>query len=200
MTWLLLLLPVVAVALIVWNYQRKIAAREAAANERMKEIFTKPSDTSAPSVDAAPGVLTSAAPATAQPSTAPPAPKEYTPRAGLLTPPQKVLYYLLKAQLTDHEVMMKASAASFIDIPARFGGFERETRERRLALAVVDFVVCDKTFTPVAVVHCLAADGVDNMHIAFARECCAAAQLRWVDITPNALPARDAIRAAVLEK
>jgi Protein of unknown function (DUF2726) len=194
-TWLLLLLPIAAVALIVWNHQRKIAAREAASNERMKELFAKPSaDADAPAAEqAAAGV-----PAAAANTPAPPAPKEYAPRAAMLTPPQRVLYYLLKAQLSDHEVLVKAGAATFIDIPARFGGFERETRERRLALAVVDFVVCDKSFRPLVVVHCHEAGGADTPHIAFARECCAAAQLRWVDIAPGALPARDAVRVTVL--
>lgn len=209
MTWLLLLLPVAAVALIVWNYQRKIASRDAAAAERMKEIFAKPpADASGPSADAVTGVSASTpaaqpvSPVSAASVVSPPgpAPKEYTPRAGMLTPPQKVLYYLLKAQLADYEVLVKAGAASFLDIPARFGGFERETRERRLALAVVDFLVCDKSFTPVAVAQLHEPGSEDSMHIAFARECCAAAQLRWVDIAPNALPARDAVRAVVLGK
>ena len=186
-TFLLWLTPVIVVAVFVWNYRKQAAAREDASEKRLKQFLTKPlaEDTAAP---------------TAAPTTTPasPLPKEYAVREGLLTPPQKVLYYLLKTHLSDHEVLTKVGAAAFLDIPARFSGFERETRERRLALALADFVVCNKAFTPVAVVQCRAAESAGMAHLAFARECSAAAGLRWVEVTPDAMPRREEIRLRVL--
>ena len=206
MTWLLLLLPVVAIVGLLWYYRRKAAAREALSDQRLKSFLEQsPANTNAANAATAATATQPAefsgpaatAPAAVPAATAPP-PKEYAVRAGLLTPPQRVLYYLLKTHLADHEVLAKVCAAGVIEIPSRFSGFERETRERRLALVTVDFVVCDKSFKPVAVVQCRAADAGDDMHSAFARECCAAAGLRWVDVSPAALPTRETVRAVVL--
>jgi len=196
MTWLLLLLPVVAIAAILWNYQRRAAAREAASAERFQELLAKPA--SAESGDGAGPA--SSAPVSDSVAPGPPVPltREYAPRENLLTPPQKVLYYLLKAGLSDCEVLAKVGVATFVAVPTTIAGFERETRERRLALAVADFLVCDKAFRPMAVVQCRAAGGGDAAHLAFARECCASADVRWVDIPPDALPSRDTVRAVVL--
>ena len=189
-TFLLWLTPVIVIAVFVWNYRKQAAAREDASEKRLKQFLTKPlaEDAAAP---AAPTAVPTTTPAS-------PLPKEYAVREGLLTPPQKVLYYLLKTHLSDHEVLTKVGAAAFLDIPARFSGFERETRERRLALALADFVVCNKAFTPVAVVQCRAAESAGMAHLAFARECSAAAGLRWVEVTPDAMPKREEVRLRVL--
>ena len=39
LTWLLLLLPVLVIAAVVWNYRRQAAARDAASAERMKAFL-----------------------------------------------------------------------------------------------------------------------------------------------------------------
>lgn len=197
-TFLLWLAPVVVIAVFVWNYRKQVAAREAASERRLKEFLTQPlaEHATAPAASIA---TPNAAPASpTRVSASSPLAKEYAVREGLLTPPQKVLYYLLKTHLSDHEVLTKVGAAAFLDIPARFSGFERETRERRLALALADFVVCNKAFTPVAVVQCRAGESADMAHLAFARECSAAAGLRWVEVVPDAMPRREEIRLRVL--
>jgi len=87
------------------------------------------------------------------------------------------------------------------DVPAHVGGFERETRQRRLAATVVDFVVCDKSFKAVAVVHVVQRDAHEGSaadSLAFARTCCESAALRWVEVAPTALPKREDIRLRVL--
>jgi hypothetical protein len=122
----------------------------------------------------------------------------FTVHERLLTPPQTLLYYLLKSSLPDHEVLAQASASGVIDVPDGVGGFERETRQRRLAAAVLDFVVCDKSFTPVAVVQCGARVGSAAESLAFARTCCESAALRWVEVAPDTLPKRETVRAVVL--
>ncbi len=199
MTWLFLIVPVVVIAAMVWYYQRKISAREAASADRLKAFLEKPpADEATANTVLQAGFFAPEPVANVAPPASASAAKEYAVRAGLLTPPQRVLFYLLKTNLADCEVLAKVSVAGLIDIPARFRGFERETRERRLALVIVDFVVCDKAFKPTAVVQCRPADSGDDMHSAFARECCAVAGLRWVDVSPAALPKRETLRAVVL--
>ncbi len=196
LTLLLWLTPVIAIAVIVWNYQRKVAAREAASSERLKEFLSKPA-TEGVTEEARPATISAPAPAPtasmpSRPST------NYAVRARLLTPPQTVLYYLLKANLPDYEVLAQVSIAAFVDVPSTMSGFEREARERRLAGAVADFVVCDKSFKAVAVVQCGAREGNAAALVAFARDCGESAGLRWVEVMPDALPKREAIRQQVL--
>lgn len=198
MTWLLLLVPVVAIAGLMWYYRRKAAAREARSEERLKSFLEQSSAKAAAAATPVARPAEFAGSAASAHAVIAPLTKEYTLRAGLLSPSQRVLYYLLKSNFADHEVLAKVGATSVIEIPARFSGFERETRERRLALAMFDFVVCDKSFQPVAVVQCQTASPGVDAHIAFARECCAAAGLRWVDVSPAALPTRETVRAVVL--
>ena len=201
MIWLVPLAAVVVVAIIIWHHRRKAAARESQTEARLKAFLSDAGKT-----DGAGGVARPEAYAAPDAMPVPqasheinlPITKEYTARAALLTPPQKVLYYLLKAQLSDHEVLTKISAVAVLDIPTRFSGFERETRERRLALTVLDFVVCDKSFKAVAVVQCRTAQDGDATHLAFAQACCTAVGLRWVEIVTDALPARETVRGVVL--
>ena len=198
LTWLLLLTPVIALAVIVWTYRRKMAAREAASSERLKEILSKvPADGAAN--DPRPAPFSAAAPAsTSRASTPSRPPLDFALRERVLTPPQSVLYYLLKSNLPDHEVFAQVSVAAFIDVPAAVSGFEREARQRRLAAAVADFVVCDKSFKVVAAVQCGAREGNAADVAAFARACCESVSLRWVEVMPDALPKREAIRSIVL--
>ncbi|MEQ1776081.1 MAG: DUF2726 domain-containing protein [Burkholderiales bacterium] len=202
LTALLWLSPFVAIAVIVWNYRRKTAAREAASNERLKEIFSKSAGEGA--ADALPATSATAvsAPASAIPASAPSAPvrpsMQFALRERLLAPPQTLLYYLLKSSLSDHEVLAQVSVATLIDVPTGVSGFEREARQRRLTAAVIDFVVCDKSFKAVAVVQCVVSEGSAAETMAYARTCCESAGLRWVEMAPDALPRREAMRTVVL--
>jgi hypothetical protein len=196
LTWLLWLSPVVFIAVIVWNYRRQAAAREAASNERLKALLDKAAAKDA--VEVAPAaiastpapVLTAGAPAQAAPA--------FTARARLLPPPQTLLYYLLKSSVPDYEVLTMISVASIIDLPAGVSGLEREARQRRLAAVTVDFVVCDKSFKAVAVVHSGVHPGQTAEALAYARTGCESARLRWVDVAADAPPSRDALRELVI--
>jgi hypothetical protein len=194
LTLLLWLSPFVAIAIVVWNYRRQAAAREAASNERFKELISKTTAKDAgESTLAAPGFDAPVLPAPpVQPS------MNFAVRERMLTAPQTLLYYLLKSNLSDHEVLAQVSAVTIVDVPSAVIGFERETRLRRLAAAVVDFVVCDKSFRAVAVVQCGTCAGIAAETLAFARACCESAGLRWVEIAPNALPRRETVRSVVL--
>ena len=200
LTLLLWLSPVILIAVVVWNYRRQAAAREAASNERLKALLGK-----AAAQDAAQGVVDVAPAATAAnpvpvstagaPVQAAPA---FTARTRLLPPPQTLLYYLLKSSVPDHEVLAMISVASIIDLPAGVSGLEREARQRRLAAVTLDFVVCDKSFKAVAVVHSGVHPGQTAEALAYARTGCESAGLRWVELAPDAPPTRDALRALVI--
>ena len=196
---LLWLSPFVALGVIVWLYRRKTAEREAASNARLKEFLSQtPLKGAADAAPTATGASPAPAVTPAVAAAAAPSPVSFAVRERMLPPPQTLLYYLLKANLSDYEVLTQVSMAAVMDVPAAIGGFERETRQRRLAAAVVDFVVCDKSFKPVAVVQCGARDGSAADGLAFARACCESAALRWVEVVPTALPKREVIRLIVL--
>lgn len=198
LTWLFWLVPVIAIAGIVWYARRKMAERKAIHAERFKEFFEK---------SAAPGdaarlappravPVSAATPAARTPASAPPASGAIRER--LLTPPQTVLYYLLKSALSDHEVLAQVSVATLLDASVGAAGLEAEARQRRLAAAVADFVVCDKSFKAVAVVQCSAREGGAADAAAFAAASARSAGLRWVEVAPHALPKRESIRSLVL--
>jgi hypothetical protein len=199
LTLLLWLSPIIVIAVIVWKFRRQAAEREAASNERLKAFL---GETKAPSTaDAAPNMRTSVdAKTTQQLATDVPSPSSagFAVRERMLTPSQTLLYYLLKSGLPDHEVLTQVGIVSLIEVHADVSAFERETFQRRLAAAVADFVVCDKSFKAIAIVQCRARDGNAAEALAFARPCCESAGLRWVEIAPDALPKREAIRPLVL--
>jgi hypothetical protein len=194
LTLLLWSSPFIAIAFIVWHYRRQTAMREAASNQRLKQIFnvttTQESAGVLPSA-LAPVDAVSMAGVRAQP------PMNYALRKRLLTPAQTLLYYLLKTGLPEHEVLAQVSAASVIDVLAGVSSFKRDTHQRRLAGVVLDFVVCDKSFKAVAAVNCV-REGSAAEGLAFARTCCEPAGLRWIEIAPDALPRRELVRAVVL--
>lgn len=202
LTALLWLSPFIAIAVIVWNYRRKRAEREAASNERLKAIFNQTAEDGAADTVPAPSAAAVSTSAPVTSASAPGVPVQpsmhFAVRERLLTPPQTLLYYLLKSSLSDHEVLAQVSVATIVDVPTGVSGFEREARQRRLAATVSDFVVCDKSFKAVAVVQCGVCVGSAAEALAYARTCCESAGLRWIAVAPDALPKREAVRAVVL--
>lgn len=198
LTLLLWLSPIILIAIVVWNYRRQAAAREAASNERLKALLGKVTAPSAadvaPAATASNPVPFSTAGVSVQTAPA----LTFTARARLLPPPQTLLYYLLKSALPDHEVLVMVSVASIIDLPAGVSGLEREARQRRLAAVTVDFVVCNKSFKAIAVVHSGVQPGQTAEALAHARTACESAGLRWVVVAPEALPQRESVRDLVL--
>ncbi len=202
LTLLFWLSPIIALAGIVWLYRRKKAEREAASNERFKTFLDQTAGGGgAANVSPAPPAAPPTAPPTEAPAASAPVVQSsmrYCVRERLLSSPQTLLYFLLKSSLSEYEVLAQVSSAAVVAVPGGVGGLEREARQRRLAAVVLDFVVCDKSFGPVAVVQCGARAGVAAESTAFARACCESAGLRWIDMAPDALPRREMVRAVVL--
>ena len=180
LTWLLILTPVIAVVIIVRVYQKKTAEREAARSKRFDEIFggmDKASQPKTPTpVPVAPVAASPAAPAVQTAA--------WVAKEKFLEPQAKLLYYLLKSGLPDHEVFANVSAGAVISAASAL---------RKPVDGVIDFVVCDKQMKPVAAVGVKSANAADNIS-----EFVKAAGLRWVRIAPQALPARGDVRALIL--
>ena len=146
--------------------------------------------TAAPAAPAAPAAVEEALPAAL-----------YAVRDRVLTPPQTLLYYLLKTGMPDHVVFARASLASILEAGPGLSGFAREEQSRRLSALTVDFVVCDREMHPLAAVI---LGGVDEGSVAQSdrasvRTRLAAAGVRYIELDAKALPRKDAIRAVVLE-
>jgi len=197
--WLVLLVIAVVIAVFIWNFRRQAAAREAAGAERMKAFLEQ--------TRADPAAQSALRPAQAQMPVAEPAARSAKPQpavsgfiagAPLLSPPQRTLYHLLKIGLPEHEVFACVSLAAFIQPADNPTGFAREAQERRLADAAADFLICDKTMNAVAAVQCGVRGGKAAETAAFAAACIASSGLRWVEISPDALPRREEIRQRIL--
>jgi len=199
LVWLVLLVIAAVIAGFVWNYRRQAAAREAASAERMKAFLEQSRGNNATAAPAAPpdSVKDPVAKPAERHLKAPPNVTGYALRAPLLNSPQRTLFHLLRVGLPEHEVFACVSLAAFIQ-PDNLTGFAREAQERRLADAVVDFVVCDKSMKAVVAVQCGARSGKAAENAAFAAACIASTGLRWVEISPDVLPQRDEIRQRVL--
>ncbi len=207
MNMLLYLLPVVVVVMVVvlvWNYRRQAAAREAASAERMKALLGKgagdavvsPVDIQLKTVGAR---NVSRAPLQSVVKSKPQVVSGFVARAQLIPAEYVPIYRLLQSALPQHEIYPCASLKVFVQIAENLTGFAREAQERRLADAAVDFLICDKTFKPLAAIHCGAGRaGKAAEMAAFAAACVASVGMRWLELSPEAPPAPDALRAQVL--
>lgn len=193
--YLLVLAPFIALPILWWNYRRKAAARERDSGARweslVKETVNPPAATPAPS-------------STPVPAPANPHPQAivagYVQRERVLDPSQTVLYYLLKNCLADHEIMPQVALSSVLSVPEAFSGSQREQRLRALARETVDFVICDKTMKPVAVIDLLAQEAPAALTTApdFRAQCLAQSSIRYLCLVRTALPKRDELRGLVL--
>lgn len=191
------LVVAVAIVIVIWNFRRQAAAREAASAERMKAFMAQAKGGAGHAASETPA----SRPASDSPrpqASPPPDAASFIARAPLLDAQQTALYQLIKSSLPDHEVMACVSLASFIQPARHLMGFAREAQERRLADATVDFLVCDKTMNAVAAVQSSARSGKAAEHAAFAAACVASSGLRWADFSQHALPRAEDIRRQVL--
>ena len=198
---LLWLIPVVFIGALVWNYRRQAAAREAASAERMKAFMEKSgagTNASPALAPVAPPAARAASPKTALSTASPLVVAAVSTRAQLIGADQLPIYQSLKSALPEYEVLPRMSLAAFIQSAENLTGFAREAQQRRLADAFVDYLICDKSLTPLAAVRCGARSGAAADATAFAAACVAAAGVRWVEILPPAPIARDALRSLVL--
>ena len=193
---LLVLVPVAAIAYIIWDHKRKMAERDAASAGKLHEILGTVAQQERGTNTTAPARATADAPVPHAPATAP----LYASRERVLTPPQTLLYYLLRTGLPDHIVFARVSLASVLQPGPALSGFAREEQARRLAALTVDFVVSDRNMKPVAVVEIAWRDqgGAAQADRDSARSRLAAAGVRYLEFDATQLPRKDAIRAVVL--
>jgi hypothetical protein len=133
-TWcLFVLIPVGALAYVMWAHRKRATERDAASRERLAALMAVQS--AAPGASRKPHAV--AAPAAAMR----PAPAPVSP---LLNPIEILVYYVLKAGLPDHEIFPRVGLAAVLGAPRAQGhGFPHQ---------IVDFVVCDKGMRVVAAI------------------------------------------------
>lgn len=206
---LLVLLPIAVIAYIVWDYRRKMAQRAAVSAGRLTELMgavkevqlsasAPPPPTDKPTV---PPVAPTPPPVTrAEPEPTKPEPPLYAARERMLSPPQTLLYYLLRTGLPEHIVLARVSLAAVLDAGPGLSGFARDEQTRRLAALTIDFVVADRSMRPVAVVEIAAPDqgSVAESDRESVRTRLAAAGVRYVELDARKLPRKEGIRAVVL--
>lgn len=189
---LLALLPIAAVAYIFWDHRRKVAQRDAVSAGRMEELLGVA--VHAPRAESAEPALS--APVAAAEIAKPALP--YVLRERLLTPPQTLLYYLLKTGLPDYAIFAQMSVASVLDAAATVAAYAREEQTRIFARHIVDFVITDKSTRPVAVLKLTQPGETQHAVLSSMRTWFAAAGVRYVELDAAALPRKDAVRALVL--
>ncbi|MBM3357857.1 MAG: DUF2726 domain-containing protein [Betaproteobacteria bacterium] len=190
--YLLPLVLVIAVVYLVWAYRRKTIEKEAASRERFVQLLAA----------GAPDGEQRGHSAGAQINTGPVRPVE-TPEPGpeqgrFLGRAETLLYRLLKAGLSDHEIFAQVTLASVVGLPEGIQDYEREQRRRRLAQHRVDFLVCDKDMRIVAAVELDAGDADAPGADSFKADCLHAAGIRLVRVNRAAMPRREAVRALIL--
>jgi uncharacterized protein DUF2726 len=192
LVWLYLVLvlaPALAIGYLVWNYQRKTALRNAERADRLRALV------GAGRLDGATGLpeTTRPTPATVLPSA------PYALRERVLTPPQTLLYYLLRTGLPEHVVFAQVPLASVLEPDARLVGFARNEQSRKLLEYVLDFVIADKSLRPLSAVvlrdGTVRSAGAETVQPAGWLE---AAGMKYVELDSAALPRKEAIRALVL--
>jgi hypothetical protein len=190
-------------AYAVWNFQKKTAAREAAAQQRFSELLREQATGSGRPAAAVPAtpVSTAASVSAAAPAIPAPAPSAATGAAAarerFLGQHETLLYLLLKTGLPDHEIFANVALASVVALPS--SASEREQQLRRLAPYLLDFVVCDKSMRVVAAVDFETAGGAEAAGIQqFKADYLKRAGIRLVRVNPAAMPRRDQVRGLVV--
>jgi hypothetical protein len=192
----------------IWSFQKKTAAREAAARQRFDLLLREQASASgrpvapaaAPALAQAPlSHATPAVPAAAIPPAAAPAAAAaaVAARERFLGQHETLLYLVLKTGLPDHEIFANVSLAAVVALPANSS--ERELQLRRLAPYQLDFVVCDKNMHVIAAVDIESAGGADAAGIQqFKADYLKRAGIRLVRVNPAAMPRRDQVRGLVV--
>jgi hypothetical protein len=197
---LLFLLPIAAIAYIIWDHRRKLASREAARAGRIEELIavsanpTTADDAAAPVSDVQVPTSTPAPTASIGASV----PAAYVLRERLLSPPQTLLYYLLRTGLPDCLVFAQTPVASVLEPGSGLAAYAREEQARIFARHVVDFVIADRSTRPIAVVKLTASADTAQGSLSLMRTWFAAVGVRYVELDPAALPRKEAVRAVVL--
>ena len=197
--WYLFFFVVAGVSgILIWDFRRKAARREAASQERFEKIFNAKT-TAASTPESAPAADQAAITAAAKPASIPKTPNAAAALAvkeRFLGQPETLIYLLLKTGIPDHEIFANVSLAAVIGVAG--GGHEREQQLRRLSQYQVDFVVCDKSMRVVAAVEVeSAADPLPAGDRRFKEECLKSGGVRLIRIDSAAPPRREEIRKLV---
>ncbi|HEX2828814.1 MAG TPA: DUF2726 domain-containing protein [Burkholderiales bacterium] len=186
----LALLPIAAVGYIVWDHKRKAAQREAMSAGRMEELL---------------GIAQQAARGGAiEPSLAPtprepaPPPVTFVLRERFLSPPQTLLYYLLKTGLPDYLVVAQVPVASLLDPAPNLAAYAREEQARTFARHTVDFAILDKSTRPVAAVVMGGPADPARGAASQMKAWLTTVGLRYIELDAAQLPRKEAVRALVL--
>lgn len=200
--YLLVFAPFIVIPFLWWNYRRKQKARERAAEERWKEMLSKPARTGAEASVAATApvsiatVASAASPAAAAAANSVTA-SSYRLQARVLDQSATLTYYLLRTGLPEYEVLIRVGLDRLLT-PSADG--DRERRLRGLSQHAVDFLICDKAMRPMVAVDILDVEAPAALTAApdFKTQCLAHTGIRYVRIPRNALPKRQDVRAVVL--
>lgn len=187
---LLVLLPLAAIAYIVWDHRRKAADREAASSERLQQMLGAVrsevvADASSESV-------------ASETSEAALASSPYVRRERALDRPQTLLYYLLRTTLPDCVVFAQVPLTLALEPRAGLSTYAREEALRRLAPRTIDFLVCDRSMCPLAVIQLVAAENLVMTTTDSLQSLLAAVGVRYIELDATALPRKDAMREIVL--
>jgi hypothetical protein len=190
---LLLLVPVVAVAYVVWDYLRRTARRDAATAERLHEVIniaaqvpraiqerTVRSDTDLRDSEGGAPIVS------------------YVRRERLLSAPQTLLYYMLKNELPDQLVFAEMTLASVLETAPGVAEHARPELARRLRDHKIDFIVSDKRMHAIAALKLNSPAEEARNELSSAQRWLSEAGIRYVEIDARALPRKEAIRTIVL--
>lgn len=194
--FLFLLVVAGVIAVVIWDYRRKAARREAASQERFERMFNAKA-AAAP----APEPLPATAPdgGAKSVSKSPASTSAFSPKERFLGRPETLIYLLLKAGVPDHAVFANVSLASVVGTPDSEA--ERDPQARRLSQYRLDFVICDRNMRIVAVIELDTPGGADAAGIRrFKADCLRAAGMRLVRLNPASLPRREEIGPLVRGK
>lgn len=207
---LLILLPIAAIAYIVWDHKRKTAQRIAASAGRLNDLL---GDAPAPARSSPPSSAATTVPQPTAPASdgagspavrteANPAGPLYAVRERLLSPPQTLLYYLLRAGLPDYLVFARVTLASVLEAGPGVPSHARNEQLRRLGAHTVDFVVSDRSMKPIVVVKLNSSEreNAAQGEVEPVRTWLAMAGVRYIELDATALPRKDAIRAILLDE
>jgi hypothetical protein len=190
--WVLVpLVPLGAVAFIVWSYRKKAATQASTSSKRFQQIFG-----ASVAGTARAGAIPINGMAARQQPVAGAASASFAPKGRLLTDPETLLFYVLKTGLPDHETFVHVNLAAVIDVSGALPGNERERQLRRLSQCHLDFVVCDRNLQPVAVLE-IEQDLAMNAVAQFKAESVKASGIKYLRIRPAAIPQRQELRALI---
>jgi hypothetical protein len=195
---LLLVVPIGIAAYLVWDHRRKAAQRAAVSADRLTAILGATTHIPIPDAPrAAPAVDPMLNAQRVSATEIPPKSAVYALRERFLSPPQTLLYYLLKTGLPECHVFAHVALRSVLDAAPGVSGSERNEQTRRLAWHSVDFVVCDRSLRPFAVIE-LARSEEPQDTAASRKSWIGSAGLRYLVFEATALPRKEALRALVL--